>query len=60
MKQGKRRLQLDRITIRPLRPEQLRRAVGGTFYASGETGDSTDSDLVCTVSQTQNYSNQMC
>jgi hypothetical protein len=63
MKQGKRKLQLDRTTIRPLRPDQLRGVAGGTFYASGEgnsTSDYNDSELVCTVSNTQNYSNQGC
>ena len=60
IKQGKRKLQLDRTTIRPLRPDQLRQAAGGTFYASGEgnsTSDYNDSELVCTVSNAQNTSN---
>ena len=55
MKQGKRKLQLDRTTIRPLDPQQLTRIGGGT----GEGYN--DSDLVCNGSMTANYSqNQQC
>jgi len=63
MKQGKRKLQLDRTTIRPLDPQQLRRIVGGTatgsyFASCAGGGDDDDSDLICGVSVTQNYSNE--
>jgi len=58
MKQGKRKLHLDRTTMRPLNPQQLNQVAGGT----GATGDDyNDSDLICNGSMTANYSkNQAC
>lgn len=58
MKQGKRKLQLDRTTVRPLNPKQLARIAGGTIGVLTDGCDNlNDSDLHCYGSQTQNYSN---
>jgi len=62
MKQGKRKLQLDRTTIRPLDPRQLTHVAGGTGDQNGSDNDcpyGRGSVLVCDGSCTQNYSNDM-
>ena len=57
MKHGKRRLHLDRTTIKPLTPEQLVRVGGGT---DGGTDADGDSEKFCTGSMTGNYSVDPC
>ncbi len=59
MKQGKRKLQLDRTTIRPLRADQLSRVAGGTGGADDQSVDYGNSNLRCDGSCTQNYSNDI-
>ena len=61
MKQGKRKLQLDRTTIRPLDLRQLAGVAGGTGDNNDDQGgsDCADSVLRCDGSCTQNYSNDM-
>jgi hypothetical protein len=63
MKQGKRRLQLDRTTIRPLNPQQLAQIAGGTGIASvpsqNDCNDQGRNSDVCEGSMTQNYSNDL-
>jgi hypothetical protein len=60
MKHAKRKLQLDRVTVRPLTLEHLSRVVGGTDLG-GETVACDDlSDLICPGSMTGNYSVKPC
>jgi hypothetical protein len=59
MKQGKRKLHLDRTTVRPLNPQQLARIAGGTGVGGTDDNQSLGSDIYCTGSNTQNYSNDL-
>jgi len=56
MKQGKRKLQLDRTTIRPLAPQQLRHVAGGTGDSNDQSEGYNDSDLLCDGSLATNLS----
>jgi len=63
MKQGKRKLQLQRITVRPLTAEQLARVGGGGTLdtcVEDDLIDPTAASRRCDGSVTQNYSNFKC
>jgi len=60
MKQGKRKLHLDRVTIRPLNPSQLARAQGGTGLSITCAGPCETDTILEEGSMTANMSVKNC